>query len=133
MATALDVITGSLQFLEVLTANEGPTPEDAATGLTDLNDFLAALNSRGGFYAGGVLTLSSTVPLPDALIYHLKRAFAVALQPAFGVALPPFKQLAAQVADSALIANLHQVPLSRVDRALLGMPSTRRFGRYGVY
>jgi hypothetical protein len=130
MTTALELITGALQFLEVIAADESATASDADLALTELNEFLVALNSRGGFYAGGTLTLSSIVPLPDELIYHLKRAFAMAIQPAFAVALTQAKAAAAMKADEALISNLHKVSLARVDRALLGMPSSTRYYRY---
>ena len=129
MATANEVIAAALQFLEVNGVNDSLSADDAALGLTELNDFLAALNTRGGFYAGGTLTLSSVVPLPDELIAHLKRAFAMSLAPFFDMAMTPMKASLAMKADKLLIASLHQVQLARVDRALQNMPSTSNWYR----
>ena len=47
MATALDIITGALRDIGILDAIEIPSDEDAAVGLTYLNDLLEAWSNEG--------------------------------------------------------------------------------------
>ncbi len=96
MATALDIITGSLRLLGKLQSGEVPTAAEGADALTTLNQILHAWRDHGIDLEHSNYALSDTVPLQSNHLQALRYALAVELSPEYGVALSPVVLGAAQ-------------------------------------
>lgn len=125
--TALTIVTDCARFLGVIGATESLSPEDANYGYRVLNDYLAGLNAKGGFYAGGELTGSSPVPLPDELMGALVKAMALELAPGFDIDLGR-KEREAMQADRTIINATARVPIIQPE-GVMRNTTARNYGR----
>lgn len=125
MTTALEIVTGALQELGVLDADEAATAEDAARGLKKLNDMIAAWENDDLVLGVPALVLVDTISLPASHIEALETNLAIRLGPSFGEQPSPITvQLAASGFDALVAA--YRVPRSvPVDAGLLSTPSQR--------
>lgn len=74
-ATANDVISGALRMLNLISEVETMSSEQAASGLTALNEMMHGFSRKGIAYAHADLAATDTVNMPDDLIGDLKRLF----------------------------------------------------------
>ena len=89
MATALDIITGSLRLLGKLQSGEVPTAAEGADALVTMNQMLHAWRDQGIDIEHSDYALSDTVPLQSNHLQALRYALAVELAPEYGVAVTP--------------------------------------------
>jgi hypothetical protein len=96
MATNLDLITGSLRLLGVLSATEDASAEDAALGLTVLNEFLEEWSARGIDVGHWPQTdVDDDFPGDSTVTHTVKAYLAVMLAPYFERDPRPFVLLQA--------------------------------------
>lgn len=122
MANALEVVTAAAKLVQLIGAREPLNLEDANWGLELLNDYLAGLNARGGFYAGGTLELGDTVPIGDDLLGSLKMALGKSFATGFQLSLGE-NMRSVMEADLKMVNATARVNIIQPDRLLQGMGS----------
>lgn len=123
MTTANDVITRALKKIGILAAGETASAEDAADGLTALNDMLYGLELVGVNLGHSALTLTSTVNLPESHIEGLECMLAVRLGPEFEREASPTVQGMAAMTEQLFASLYNATPRMYPDTALQRMPS----------
>ncbi len=118
MATALDIITGSLRLLGKLQSGEVPTAAEGADALVTMNLMLHAWRDQGLDIEHSDYALSDTVPLQSNHLHALRYQLAVELAPEYGVAVTPLLLGAAQEYMRGLQAFYSDPGLLSCDPAL---------------
>ena len=90
MATALDVITGSLRLLGKLQSGEVPTAAEGADALTTMNQMLHAWRDQGIDLEHSDYALSDPIPLQENHLAAIRYALTMELAAEYGVAPSPF-------------------------------------------
>lgn len=126
MTTANDIVDGALRFLKVLTVGDVASADQAGAALTQLNDYLNGLNSRGAVFPTSTYGLTDTVPIPDEQVGDLKRALAKKCEGDFGNLLQGPDRAEAIRSDQRIVAAYTTINPSSIDLGLGQMPSQRR-------
>lgn len=87
MATAREVITGTLRKLRVYAAGETPTAEDMDDCLVSLNEMLASWRNDGIDLSHVTLALSDTLDVPDDHLVTVKLSLAEHIGGEYGAEL----------------------------------------------
>lgn len=128
MATANDIITGALRLLGVVASGEAYPADQAADGLTALNQMIAALKTDGIDMGLSPLTLAATVGVPDDEIKALRYLLAVDLAPEYSMAPPDVVAVQAERGRTALQAKYAVVGTLTLDTSLVCTPLQKRWG-----
>lgn len=112
MTTARDIVTGALSELLMLDGASGPSAEDAALGLSVLNDMFAGWPADGVGISVPTLVLGSTFPLDARHVDGCKALLAVNLAPAFAVEPSPLTLTRASNGWKRLLAQYIVAPTS---------------------
>ena len=111
MATAADIIKGSLRRLQVIEDETPIEPSEIQDGLEDLNDF--GSSHEVGFLALGfapVENTGDTVNIPRGAVGYFKDALAIYMAGQYGAPIPQTLITSAQMTKSAAL-NAFQVPI----------------------
>lgn len=116
--TSAQIVTASMRRLTLLTPDESPTANQAASGLSALNAMYAGLTADG---------INVTPDLPLAVAYEegLVAMLAVRLAEDYGKTPGPILAMDAQRGRSRLEAAYIVAPATTFDSALVLMPSRR--------
>jgi hypothetical protein len=109
MATALDIVTRALRSLRVLASGDTPSADEAADGLTALNDMLFAWRIDGIDLGHVALASSDTLDVPDDHLFTIRLSLAERLAGEYGAALSPDDLRAAELGRAALRAQYFSI------------------------
>ena len=129
---ARDLITRSLKKLNIVARGEVATAEEAADGLTTLNEMLHAWETDGIHIGHTDLTLDSEVELPDNHIRGVRLLLAMDLASEYEKVVDQVTIAQADRAKRQLVAEYMVVPDTRFDRTLLDFQANRRRRRYNI-
>ena len=126
MATAQEIIEGALRKLGIIAGNEEPSADDAAAGLTSLNDMCNSWAAKDVF--SGFSSLTSTDDefiLDDRHHGAAKALLAEYIAPEYGADVPPAVHKQAYDGWLAIRADYRPIETLQVDTGLQAMPSQR--------
>lgn len=118
-ATAQDVITGAMRRLNLISEVETMSAEQAAAGLTMLNEMMHGFSRQGIAYAHADLGLTTTVNMDDSLIDSLKWMLARKMaDDGNGVVLSPQQLGMTMMAKRTLQSAYYMARRAPVDSAI---------------
>lgn len=128
MATALDIIDGAMRKLGLLEANAQPSAEDAALGLTSLNDMCNAWNAQGIYTGFSTLSTSDSEFILDERHHGgVKAMLADYIAADYGTQASMSVKAQAYKALLLLKADYRPIETLQVDVALQALPSQRLY------
>lgn len=124
MATIQDIVTGALQKLGVVHANETPSSTDSAYVLSELNDMMLEMPGQQIFLNWSTAALTDTFGLADHHIGGVKAMLAKRASPPFGGESLLSSETLTQAADgyARLFGDYHRPEELCVDEALENLP-----------
>lgn len=117
--TALEVITDAFHKMGLVSEDESITAEQSSRALYTLNDLMQGFEAEGIQYQHSDLLISSTVNLPDHLIWSLSWLLTEVLADEYGKELTPRQMIRCDRARAALQAYFYEVPPAQLDEGTL--------------
>lgn len=117
--TALQVITDAFHKMGLVSEDESITAEQSSRALTTLNDMMQGWEAEGIQYQHADLSLTTTVNVPDHLVWSTQWLLVDALAGEYGKELSASQQLQVIRARQNLQAYYYEVPAAQLDEGTL--------------